>query len=293
VLLSLFAAAPLIAFLAVSTRRSAWGRLVAAVLAAGLAAGLATAPENPAAFQLIWHSVRSLVPFVTVAAVWRLGAEPGPALPAPRRAQLFALAAVTAMVALVQFPFASWVYFFYVAPLLAITAAGLLASLGGVGRFAAATALAFYAAFGVLWVNRSWYPMMGYAWVADGQTERLMLPRGGLRVHRDHKAIYERLSALVDELSRGEYIYATPDCPEVYFLAGRRNPTRAIFEFLEPEYTGPETLLPLLEARDVRVVVVNRHPQFSPPVTPAVAAALAARYPDSTVVGEFLVRWRS
>jgi len=39
--------------------------------------------------------------------------------------------------------------------------------------------------------------MMGYAWVSDRQTERLMLPRGGLKVHPDHKAIYERLTALV------------------------------------------------------------------------------------------------
>ena len=103
----------------------------------------------------------------------------------------------------------------------------------------------------------------------------------------------EEVVAMVDALSAGPWVYATPDAPEIYVLTGRRNPTRTLFEFLDPE---PETrvarTLEALDRAGVQVAVINRRPFFSGPVSPELAAGLQARYPLAREVGRFLIVWR-
>jgi hypothetical protein len=58
------------------------------------------------------------------------------------------------------------------------------------------------------------------------QTATLDLPRsGGLRVTADSAEMYQKLIPLIQRRAVDRMIYAAPDCPEVYFLAGYKNPT--------------------------------------------------------------------
>ena len=61
---------------------------------------------------------------------------------------------------------------------------------------------------------------MGFGYVRDDQTELLGLERGGIRVNPRNKQQYEQLVATLRRRASGGFTYATPDCPEVYFLAG-------------------------------------------------------------------------
>ena len=88
------------------------------------------------------------------------------------------------------------------------------------------------------------------------------------------------------------YVYATPDCPEVYFLSGARNPTGDLYEFLRRPRRGVTDTLALIEHNHVNLIVINRAPHFSGPIDPALEMALESRFPHSVVVGRFVVRWR-
>jgi hypothetical protein len=78
------------------------------------------------------------------------------------------------------------------------------------------------------------------------------------------------------------YILAGPDCPEVYFLAARRNPSPVMYEFFRPGWFGePQTLLADLDRRDVSVFVLNWLPAFSGRMPPALASALSTKFSSS------------
>jgi hypothetical protein len=209
-----------------------------------------------------------------------------------RREQLVLLLGVTAMVALVQFPFSAPIYFCYMAPLLVLTIAALLASVGGLGSFAAVSTWGFYLLFAAMFLNRTTVFSQGQAYQPD-PVARLDLPRGGIRVPVIQGQIYQRLVAEVERRAAGDaYIYATPDCPEIYFLSGKRNPTPDLFEFLNRHPLSPDQVLALLNQRGVRVVVISHVAEFSTP-PPGLDAALAAQFPHVVVIAPFVVRWRS
>ena len=87
-------------------------------------------------------------------------------------------------------------------------------------------------------------------------------------------------------------LWAGPDAPEVYFLAGVPNPTPTLYEFLDPDPRSPDDLATLFRVHDVRVVVLNARPLFSPSMDSASVARIVTLFPDSTTVGPFVVRWR-
>jgi hypothetical protein len=87
-------------------------------------------------------------------------------------------------------------------------------------------------------------------------------------------------------------VFATPDCPEVYFLSGTRNPTGDLYEFLRGARRGVTETLELIEHHHINLIVINRAPHFSGPIDPALETALESRFPHSEMVGRFVVRWR-
>jgi len=118
-----------------------------------------------------------------------------------------------------------------------------------------------------------------------------VVPRAGITMSPDDRIQYAQLVGLIQQANRGKrYIYAGPDCPEVYFLSGTSNPTRTLYEFLRP--ARPSDTIRLLEQRGVDVVVINHAPGFSGPLNPTLARAFERRYPYSAVAGHFVVRWR-
>ena len=110
--------------------------------------------------------------------------------------------------------------------------------------------------------------------------------------------VYRQLVEEIQSHSEdGAFIYATPDCPEVYFLAARRNPTGTFFDFFEDDFHDPEArsrrLLTLLDDKSVDLVVSKSDAQFSAGVPEALAREVAIRYPQRIEVYPYRIYWRS
>jgi hypothetical protein len=264
---------------------------VIAAVAAGLAllAGLATLDQT-SSYLALWNSVRFLPLFVMLAGCVLLLGRPL-ALSSPRREQAFLLLVVLAAIGMVQFPFSAPIYFCYTAPMLALAAVPV-ASLGA--RPLHLTMLLGYLALAVMSLN------VGYAWnigvvhqSAYAVTDARPLTRSRLRIPPDDAFEYLGLvSAIRTRIRTGEYVFATPDCPEVYFLSGTRNPTGDLYEFLRSPRRAVTETLELIEHHHINLIVINRTPFFSGPIDPALEMALESRFPHSAVVGRFVVRWR-
>lgn len=101
--------------------------------------------------------------------------------------------------------------------------------------------------------------------------------------------LYESLIPLVQQHAAGAFIYAAPDCPEVYFLSGLADPVGSVFEFFDDR---TKRVLDTIEQHSVNVVVLNKYPNFSGPIPLELGAALTNKFPHSTTIGRFDVRWK-
>ena len=272
-----------VAFVPRAGRRT---RRACAGLAAMVGLGALAASGVPRVYLALWHGLWWLPPFVALAA--------GAALVRGRDPRAFLALAAFGLASLVEIPFAAPIYFFYAAPLLALL--GLALAGGSRGREAWLLGVAgFLLAFTALRLDPGFVRHLGLQPARHDQTEELHIPRGGgLRVDASARDEIETVVGMVEALAPGSYIYATPDAPELYVLTGRRNPTRTLFEFLDPEPgTRVQRVLEALDRTGVELVVINRRPLFSGPVSPDLVAGLQARYPMAREVGRFLVVWRS
>jgi hypothetical protein len=245
-------------------------------------------------YRLVLQSIRALVPVAAVASVALLARDqdrgPDAAL---RRARLMLLLSVTAVCTLVQFPFTVAIYFCYVAPLVILTIAALLAYLHRpVAPALPAMVVAFCAAFAVLWLNSSPLNDMDVQHEPYPDVRPMRLDRAGLLVPLWQAGQYEATVDVVRQHARGEYIWASPDVPHLYFLSGYRNPTRSLFEFFDDTTGRADRVLRALDAHDVNLVVLNVSPQFSPRIPVAFYRQLAKRYPNSALVEPYLIKWR-
>jgi len=92
---------------------------------------------------------------------------------------------------------------------------------------------------------------------------------------------------LVRQHAANGTVLATPECPEVYFLSGMRNPTR--------NDNGPQSdeILKAIQADGLKVVVINVRSTFAgKPVTPEVGRAVLARFPHMAQLDRYWVFWR-
>ncbi len=257
-------------------------RLVGAVIGAAF---LATLPHlwNPKVRDLwdpqIVEAARAL-PTVLACAFASLVITQRRTSASEPRAEVFAVMAVASVWALVEFPFFGLIYFFYVAPLLVLAAVAVFGAFGQPGgKLSASAALVFFTLFAV----HRMPPHAGALMTAV---------RGGIVVSAPDSAEDQNLVEVVRAHSRNNYTFATPDCPEVYFLTGLSNPTRTMYDFFDDTTGRTDRLLRLLSERQITVVTINQQPLFSGPPEPRFLAALAARYPDSATVGRYIVRWR-
>lgn len=134
---------------------------------------------------------------------------------------------------------------------------------------------------------------MGQKYVPDIQNTRLTLARGGgIRVTPESARTYADLERLIDEHPRRQYIYATPDCPEVYFLYGFRNPTHTLFDFFDDQTSRTTRILDAIHQHEVNLVVINLDPPFSGPVPADLRRMLEQEFPNHARVRKFEVRWK-
>ena len=282
---------PLLELLRLSSFRGTAATRLVAGTAATLGLILLLSTSVWAVYRFVWFSVRLLVPAVTIIGagllIWSGSLGSGNTIRARR---LLVLLCVTAPVSLVQFPFSQPVYFTYVAPLVALSAVAIVSSLP-VGRGMAAAVLCFYLLFGVR-DNQSFIYRLGFSFAPSDQTEMLSLDRGGLRVSREEKEEYEALVPLLRRHAKGGFVYAAPDCPEVYFLSALRNPTRTFFDVFDDPTDRTARVLGQIEDHGVRVIAINQRPHFSGQMPADLLNALVDRFPEFTEVGRFQVRWK-
>jgi hypothetical protein len=272
------------------------GRLGGRLVATDLLAICFTLAATSYGYAVTWKSIRDASLFlVPIGAVLLLRAARRGAVGAIENVRTFALLAVFAFAALIRFPFSAPIYFCYVAPLMFLALLGVGAHWRVDGRralspFALAALFAFLAAIGIVRVNQEF--IGGPAAIGEGVP--LGLSRSGsLLVSRSDARLYRHVVARIQALGASSHIYAGPDAPELYFLTGRQNPTRAEFEFLERGSTADRELLRALDRYRVSLVALNLRPGFSPPLDSHVRAVLSARYPHHERIGRFELRWRT
>jgi Dolichyl-phosphate-mannose-protein mannosyltransferase len=281
--------------LGAQTRRTASTRAWLALFVVALAALFVASLRSDTTYRFVWYSARNLLLLLVVAGVVAIARDRATAPEASlRRGRTVALLCVTVLCSLVQYPYSLPVYFCYVAPLVALTGVALVHSLPRLPAVVLAALVAFYGAFAVARVNGRPLYLMGSRILAPYWTQPMALPRAGIDVPIAHGPVYRALITAVRQRARGGYTWASPDCPEIYFLSGLRNPTRSLFDFFDdPRERGPRVLA-ALDEHAVTAVVLNRLPAFSPGLTtdPALIAALEQRYPYGADFGPFQLRWR-
>jgi hypothetical protein len=264
-----------------------------AALACALAAYLVATGYVPILYRVVWYGMRALLPVLVVLGVIVLArSRQADTAPSLLRAQTMLLLSVGGLFNLVQFPFAVPIYFCYVAPLVVLCAVVLLRHAPPVASAVPALGAAFLMAFAVFRVNTSHLFGMGMLFVPYPPTASIGVPRAGLQVPEREAAMYRRAVAILQQHARGGYTWASPDCPELYFLSGLRNPTRSLFDFFDDPTGRTPRILEALDRHGVTAVVLNRAPQFSPQVADDLVAAIEQRYPYGADVGKFQVRWR-
>jgi hypothetical protein len=275
----------------VPARAIAWG------LAAALSLLLVVAARGGVPYVVVWLMICYLAPCTVLGGcllAWRWGPPPDPKT-AVQRAQLWLLVCMTAMCSLVQVPVASWGYILYFAPIAILALLGIVTMRPAGSGIGPPLVAGFFAVFGVVAVNPNHIALWKGAVLPSDQWARvsLSIPRTGLTVSAGDARTYGQVVALLTAHSPPSgYIYAAPDCPELYFLTGRGNPTRTLFDFFDDTTGRDARIVRELDAHDVTAIAINTTPEFSRSVGPALEALLRARYPDSAAAGEFVVRWR-
>lgn len=191
--------------------------------------------------------------------------------------------AVSVVFAVVQVPLWFAAYTAFIIPL-TLTAALLL---GGERRLVFALPTMFLA---LVLVAQSASGFMYGPIAAPTRIEWVELDssRGGVAVPQWH-AYYNVLLSTVREVAGASGVYATPDSPEVSFLAETTSFNRSLWEELDPDWS-PDLVVDA--ARDGVTVVVNHDPVFSPPIPVEDLAQIYSLLPESRSVGNFEVRWR-
>lgn len=269
-------------------------RGAARVLCAGALAVLGAlvvwgARANDAIYGLGWTSLAGTVAPFTLAALFYLWKKRG-VLAAQRQQGIVLLICVTALCSIVQFPFGGPGYFLYVAPLVLLAGTAFFESVPHPPRLALAALVAFYLLFALIDVTPY---RLGLQRDEFAPFRTLALPRaGGLQVESGVASMYEETIGTVDAHAKVKFTYCLPDCPEIYYLAGLKSPSRHYFEYAEGEGDRTDAILGQIEALKVNVVVINRNPLFSPMVSQELESELEKRFPHSAESGKFIVRWK-
>jgi hypothetical protein len=303
-LITLIATLPIVILLALSSR---WPWRVQYVMAGGLLPVLAivtwTGNSWPY-YALIILTIRGLIPIVVVSGIIMFVFPGCAGVPWRQTGSLkitnqlkwrmtFTLLAVSGLCNLVQFPVAETIYIFFIAPFGLLTLLAVLSYQRSEASPVFVVLVLFYLIFSSVWINTSIHEGRRYAlYVPDDQTEVLNIDRaGGIRVRAKEKAEYEALVTLLRKCCYGEYIFATPDCPEVYFLSGFSNPTRTTYDFFD-DPQDRDRIKYILAAKDIKAIVLNHRPQYSAPPPSELVAYLCREYPQVTEIGSFEVRWK-
>lgn len=283
--------ATLLALSARTRERIRW--VFTACVAGLLACGMLFAVVNYRGYIGVWAAAYWIVPVLTLAGSYLLmHSERLRANPAARE-RIFLLLALAALCSLVEFPFSSPIYFCYVAPLAILALAAVLEPFPRVSRTTLEVLFAGFLIFAIFEVTPGFIYDMGFRYAPDAQRFALDGQRaGGLRTDAQTASVYNELIPLVRAHAGDDDIYAGPDSPEVYFLAGYRNLTPNIYDFLGDAEQQRERVRQIIRNLRVRVMVVNDKPALSPALDETLREEIAHAFPNGEMAGNFEVRWR-
>jgi len=265
---------------------------VAGLALVAMPVGLLLARFSPAAYKAIFATIWVLVPTVVIGGALLIVRQLREQSQETRQ-KLFLVLSITALCSLVQFPATAGIYFCYAAPLFVLAAVAVISSLHYQPRWFLVGTYCFLLLYVVLDVTPGFVYNIGGQYQADEQTVKVNLTRtAGIRTSPSRAFIYEKLTGIIRQHTRGEFIFATPDCPEVYFLSGFRNPTRYFFDFWDASPDRTKRILNTIHAHNINLVVLNRDPLASGRVADDLRGAFEHEFPNSDQAGSFEVRWK-
>ncbi|MFL6300924.1 MAG: glycosyltransferase family 39 protein [Terriglobales bacterium] len=258
------------------------------LIAATGACFLYVSADSPPVLQLLWRSLFDVVPYLVLAiTIWTIVAD----RKNDQHEQLFVLLAFVAVCNLSRFPFSGPIYFCYIAPLVFLTIQSWLEQMPKRSPAVLLVALVFFLLFSAIRIKPSFLVEMGADYVPDRFVTPFHVERArGIRSQAGVVDVYEEITKLVQEHAGDKGIYAGPDAPEIYFLTGKRNPTRDIFNFLNDNALTDVNAA--LDRGDINLVVWNRGPQFSHNESRELQQRIESDYPYVQHVAAFDVRWR-
>ncbi len=244
--------------------------------------------RTAAGYKSVWFFRTSLLPLAVGAVLyasaraWRAKRAFDP--------MLLVLAGIMTLHALNQFPFSAPVYYAYVAPLAILAAAAAASHFGLLPRLnTAALLLAGFAGvvlrIGSLY-NVGYYP----AWW--DYSHRLAVPRGGILVTQYDSVRYTALLGLIAQHRGQGAVYAGPELPEVYFLAGSPSPGRDSYSLFATPVGDSVQLARTFDVTAASVLVIKSKPSFVPSMRQDVYEWLVRRYPRSETMDTLQIRWR-
>ena len=221
-------------------------------------------------------SVRNLGPFMILGnlfLIFRFREK----LPLARQHQLYLVTAIPFFVSLIQFPYASSIYFFYSAPLLIATALMAVEVQVRVPRKLLAVVVVFLI---LITAIRFHAPIDCLSLGSINERARLESERCQFVVDsKEAAAVNAMCELVVEHTCANDTVFTIPDLPEVSYICNRPPFNGVMYEFFRSElYADLHGLKDELASRDIRLVVINELPPFSPPITETFRTIVLADY---------------
>ena len=240
---------------------------------------------RPGVLQFFWHSAFDSVPYLSLAAFCMFWKRPS-----NHDWQVFALCAFVACCNLSRFPFYHAIYFCYLAPLVIVCFLAIVAHTPRESKVVLTGILLLYAALALFRVKPGFSADLGQVYARNRETVPFQIERArGIRTDRETVAEYEAVIRAVQLHSRSQYIFAAPDSPEIYFMAGEKNPTPEMFDFLDERLESNITAA--LYRYPIEVVVLKKGPQFSR-LPDVVRERVERKFTHRESFQNFEVRWK-
>jgi 4-amino-4-deoxy-L-arabinose transferase-like glycosyltransferase len=249
----------------------------------------------PNSYQTIWQAAHGLIPITvlagTVAIIHYRRNQRSVRDHAYEKA--FILIALSALCSLVQFPYAAPIYFCYAAPLGFLAAAAAIGFFRDPPRILLSIVVTTGILFGAVVMLPGGLFRLGYRYFADSENHKITLPRAGnIRTSANVAEMYSKVIPLIQQHSRGNTILAGPDCPEVYFLGGFRNPTPTMYEVFEDRASYSSRIEETIRGNGINVLAINLAAMDSNEYVQPLRSIAASEFKFSTRVGKFEVWWK-
>lgn len=238
-------------------------------------------------YKAVWATLQAFVPATTLLLCGVLVKQDS-VIDSGKRVKLFTIVAIMQFASLVQVPWAIPIYLLAMIPFLFLAMAAAFSSLFLSDKEMIPT-IAVLIIWGVVWVNKGNFWLHGYHFQKSPFNTTLAIERAGLVVSSAQKRHYDLLIPFILKHAKDHpYILAFPDSPEVYFLSGKKNPTKLLFDFLDEPKTVAE-IQNLIGLKSINLVILRLDPEFSVNyVSPKVMDYLSQRFPKKLQIGSYL-----